>query len=93
MDWWLELKPGSIYSYHQLTDAFMRHFDNDKTKKRPITYLANIVQRNNETLKNFMTRFSDALLLVEEHSLKEKVGYLHSNTKHKGLQAVISEGR
>ena len=55
--------------------------------------MTNTVQNSSENLRAFMIRFNEALLSVEPHSLKEKLAYLYSNSKHEGLRALISEGR
>ena len=44
MNWWLELRPGSISSYQQLLEIFIHNFENYRTKKKPITFMANTVQ-------------------------------------------------
>ncbi|KAL2248189.1 UNVERIFIED_CONTAM: Retrovirus-related Pol polyprotein from transposon [Sesamum indicum] len=57
---------GSIESYEQLVQKFNFHFASRKKQKRSATHLFNIRQREDETLKNFMGRFNNETLEVQE---------------------------
>lgn len=80
MEWYLELKPNSIISYRQLMTQFKSHFSNFKKKKKPYSTLAGIVQRKDETFRQYIHRFNTALLSVEDPPFTTKMDYLYSNT-------------
>ena len=54
MGWFLGLQPGSIRSHGQLMTLFLGHFSNFRRKMKPCGHLAGIVQRKDETLKDFI---------------------------------------
>ncbi|XP_011083385.1 uncharacterized protein LOC105165930 [Sesamum indicum] len=65
-EWFTNLPRGSIESYDQLVQKFNFHFASKKKQKRSATHLFNIRQREDETLKNFMGRFNNETLEVQE---------------------------
>ncbi|KAL2246226.1 UNVERIFIED_CONTAM: hypothetical protein Sindi_2890800 [Sesamum indicum] len=65
-EWFTNLPRGSIESYEQLVQKFNFHFASKKKQKRSATHLFNIRQREDETLKNFMGRFNNETLEVQE---------------------------
>ncbi|KAL2226476.1 UNVERIFIED_CONTAM: hypothetical protein Sindi_2006300 [Sesamum indicum] len=65
-EWFTNLPRGSIESYEQLVQKFNFHFASKKKQKRSATHLFNIRQREEETLKNFMGRFNNETLEVQE---------------------------
>ncbi|XP_011075717.1 uncharacterized protein LOC105160151 [Sesamum indicum] len=65
-EWFTNLPRGSIESYEQLVQKFNFHFASKKKQKRSATHLFNIRQREEESLKNFMGRFNNETLEVQE---------------------------
>ncbi|KAL2251369.1 UNVERIFIED_CONTAM: hypothetical protein Sindi_2259200 [Sesamum indicum] len=65
-EWFTNLPRGSIETYEQLIQKFNFHFASKKRQKRSNTHLFNIRQRDEETLKNFMGRFNNETLEVQE---------------------------
>ncbi|XP_011078636.1 uncharacterized protein LOC105162327 [Sesamum indicum] len=75
-EWFTNLPQGSIESYKQLVQKFNFHFASKKKQKRSATHLFNIRQREDETLKNFMGRFNNETLEVQELRIDMIVGIL-----------------
>ncbi|KAL2226526.1 uncharacterized protein LOC105160137 [Sesamum indicum] len=65
-EWFTNLPRGSIESYEQLVQKFNFHFASKMKQNRSATHLFNIRQREEETLKNFMGRFNNETLEVQE---------------------------
>ncbi|KAL2236614.1 UNVERIFIED_CONTAM: Retrovirus-related Pol polyprotein from transposon [Sesamum indicum] len=65
-EWFTNLPPGSIESYEHLVQKFAFHFASKKKQKRSATHLFTIRQGENESLKNFMGRFNNKTLEVQD---------------------------
>ncbi|KAL2249921.1 UNVERIFIED_CONTAM: Retrovirus-related Pol polyprotein from transposon opus [Sesamum indicum] len=65
-EWFTNLPPGSIESYEQLVQKFAFHFASKRKQKRSATHLFTIRQGENESLKNFMGRFNNETLEVQD---------------------------
>ncbi|KAL2251291.1 UNVERIFIED_CONTAM: hypothetical protein Sindi_2251400 [Sesamum indicum] len=65
-EWFTSLGSGTIDSYEQLIHKFSFHFASKRKAKRTATYLFTIRQRDDETLKNFMGRFDNEVLEVQD---------------------------
>ncbi|XP_020547587.1 uncharacterized protein LOC110011573 [Sesamum indicum] len=65
-EWFMSLPLGSIESHEQLVQKFIFHFASKRKQKRSATYLFTIRQKENETLKNFMGRFNNETLEVQD---------------------------
>ncbi|KAL2226319.1 UNVERIFIED_CONTAM: hypothetical protein Sindi_1990600 [Sesamum indicum] len=65
-EWFTSLPRESVESYEQLVQKFYFHFASKKKQKRSATHLFNIRQKEDETLRNFMGRFNNETLEVQE---------------------------
>ena len=57
---------STIDNFEQLSNAFLRHFIRGKRPKRPADHLLTIKQREKETLRSYVKRFTRETLEVDE---------------------------
>ena len=60
------LPTSSINTFEQLSNAFLRHFVGGQRPKRPADHLLTIRQREKETLRLYVKRFTWETLEVDE---------------------------
>ncbi|KAL0312866.1 UNVERIFIED_CONTAM: hypothetical protein Sradi_5685900 [Sesamum radiatum] len=65
-EWFTSLRGGSIETFDQLIQKFTFHFASKRKQKRSATYLFNIRQKEDESLKNFIGRFNNETLEVQD---------------------------
>ncbi|GKV27839.1 hypothetical protein SLEP1_g36962 [Rubroshorea leprosula] len=70
--WYYSLPPRSISSYTELASAFATKFSSRRLIRKTTSELMRVRQRDGESLKNFMSRFNDAVL--EVNSFDQAVG-------------------
>ncbi|GKV13482.1 hypothetical protein SLEP1_g24484 [Rubroshorea leprosula] len=70
--WYYSLPPRSINSYTEMTFAFATKFSSRRLIRKTTFELMRVKQRDGESLKNFMSRFNDAVL--EVNSFNQAVG-------------------
>ncbi|GKV49232.1 hypothetical protein SLEP1_g55995 [Rubroshorea leprosula] len=70
--WYYSLPPRSINSYTKLASAFATKFSSRRLIRKTTSELMRVKQRDGESLKNFMSRFNDAVL--EVNSFDQAVG-------------------
>ncbi|GKV15168.1 hypothetical protein SLEP1_g25970 [Rubroshorea leprosula] len=70
--WYYSLKPNSISSYVKMAMAFTTKFSSQRLIKKTTTELMQVVQREGESLKNYINRFNDTVL--EMNSFDQAVG-------------------
>ncbi|GLU06839.1 hypothetical protein SLE2022_238290 [Rubroshorea leprosula] len=70
--WNYSLPPKSISSYTELASAFATKFSSRRLIRKTTSELMRVRQRDGESLKNFMSRFNDAVL--EVNSFDQAVG-------------------
>ncbi|GKV31526.1 hypothetical protein SLEP1_g40206 [Rubroshorea leprosula] len=70
--WYYSLPPRSINSYTELSSAFATKFSSRRLIRKTTSELMRVKQRDGESLKNFMSRFNDAVLKV--NSFDQAVG-------------------
>ncbi|KAL2231182.1 UNVERIFIED_CONTAM: hypothetical protein Sindi_1712600 [Sesamum indicum] len=75
-EWFTRLPVRSIESHEQLVQKFIFHFASKRKQNRFATYLFTIRQRDNETLKNFMGRFNNETLEVQDLRIDMMVSIL-----------------
>ena len=61
-----ELPTSTIDNFEQLSNAFLCHFIRGKRPKRPADHLLTIKQREKETLRSYVKRFTRETLEVDE---------------------------
>ena len=57
-EWFTKLPTSSIDSFEQLGNSFLRHFIGGQHLRRPADHLLTIRQREKETLRSYMKRFT-----------------------------------
>ncbi|GKV45313.1 hypothetical protein SLEP1_g52418 [Rubroshorea leprosula] len=62
--WYYSLPPRSINSYTEMASAFATKFSSRRLIRKTTSELMRVKQRDGESLKNFMSRFNDAVLEV-----------------------------
>ncbi|GKU99462.1 hypothetical protein SLEP1_g12312 [Rubroshorea leprosula] len=70
--WYYSLPSRSISSYTEMTFAFATKFSSRRLIRKTTSELMRVRQRDGESLKNFMSRFNDAVL--EINSFDQAVG-------------------
>ncbi|GKV05833.1 hypothetical protein SLEP1_g17797 [Rubroshorea leprosula] len=70
--WYYSLPPRSISSYTDMTSTFATKFSSRRLIRKTTSELMRVKQRDGESLKNFMSRFNDAVLKV--NSFDQAVG-------------------
>ncbi|GFZ01910.1 hypothetical protein Acr_15g0005190 [Actinidia rufa] len=69
--WFHRLPPGTISKFVDLSRLFVGHYIGGQRQKKPSTSLFNVKQREKETLREFVTRFNQETLYVDD--LDQKV--------------------
>ncbi|GKV00924.1 hypothetical protein SLEP1_g13532 [Rubroshorea leprosula] len=70
--WYYSLPPRSISSYTEMTSAFATKFSSRRLIGKTTSEMMRVRQRDGKSLKNFMSRFNDAVL--EVNSFDQAVG-------------------
>ena len=64
--WFSKLPASLIINFEQLSDLFVQHFIRGQRHKRPTSYLLTIKQQEGESLREYVKRFSKAILEIDE---------------------------
>ena len=64
--WFSHLTPGSISTFKELSAQFTAHFIGGHRYKSSTACLMSIKQRENETLRSYISRFNKEALLIDE---------------------------
>ncbi|KAL0448065.1 UNVERIFIED_CONTAM: hypothetical protein Slati_1934400 [Sesamum latifolium] len=64
MTWFNQLPAHTIESFEQLSQRFLHHFSINKRYPKIASYLFTIMQQEQESLRDYMQRFSEAVLEV-----------------------------
>ena len=64
--WFSRLTPNSISSFKELSAQFASHFIGGHRYKKSTACLMNIKQREDETLRSYITRFNKEVLSIDE---------------------------
>ncbi|RDY13678.1 hypothetical protein CR513_01364, partial [Mucuna pruriens] len=70
LQWLMNLPPRSIYTFNDLAGMFLSQFAANKTKRLEVADLFDIRQAGGESLKNYMARFNDAMIRVNDPDQK-----------------------
>ncbi|KAK4394529.1 hypothetical protein Sango_1607200 [Sesamum angolense] len=62
--WFNQLPSGTIDSFEQLSQRFLHHFTINKRYPKTTSYLFIVIQREHESLRDYVQRFSEAVLEV-----------------------------
>ncbi|RDX98500.1 hypothetical protein CR513_18558, partial [Mucuna pruriens] len=70
LQWIMNLPPRSIYTFNDLASMFLSQFAANKPKRLEVADLFDIRQAEGESLKNYMARFNDATVRVNDPDQK-----------------------
>lgn len=87
-EWFTKLPTSSIDRFEQLSNAFLRHFVGGQCLKRPADHLLIIRQREKETLRLYVKRFTQETLEVDEAD--NKVQLTTFKARLKSREFVVS---
>ncbi|KAL5547049.1 hypothetical protein UlMin_006736 [Ulmus minor] len=65
--WFRTLRPGSVFSFRQLSESFISQFTVNKVQRKPARHLYTVRQKENESTEAFLNRF-----VKEEMSVKDR---------------------
>ncbi|GKV06276.1 hypothetical protein SLEP1_g18175 [Rubroshorea leprosula] len=80
--WYYSLPPRSISSYTKMASAFATKFSSRRLIRKTTSELMRVKQRDGESLKNYMSRFNDAVLEVSSFDQAVGIAAVISNLKH-----------
>ncbi|KAL5569919.1 hypothetical protein UlMin_026494 [Ulmus minor] len=66
--WFRTLRPGTISSFHQLSESFISQFAVHKVHRKPTRHLYSITQRENESTESYLIRFVKEEMNVQDRS-------------------------
>ncbi|KAL0409420.1 UNVERIFIED_CONTAM: hypothetical protein Sradi_1876400 [Sesamum radiatum] len=93
LEWFTSLPSGGIETFEQLVQKFTFHFASKRKKKRSPTYLFNIRQREDESLKNFIGWFNNETLEVQDLRVDMIVSILIHGLKKGPLASALARDR
>ncbi|XP_042972683.1 uncharacterized protein LOC122304477 [Carya illinoinensis] len=68
--WFIALQPCNIYSFKELGRQFITQFMASRNRRHPTAYLLNVKQRDDESLKSYLSWFNKELLTMDEQDEK-----------------------
>ncbi|GKV45164.1 hypothetical protein SLEP1_g52274 [Rubroshorea leprosula] len=80
--WYYSLPPRSISSYTEMASTFATKFSSRRLIRKTTTELMRVKQRDGESLKNYMSRFNDAVLEVNSFNQAVGIAAVISGLKH-----------
>ncbi|GKV13326.1 hypothetical protein SLEP1_g24352 [Rubroshorea leprosula] len=80
--WYYSLPLRSISSYTEMASAFATKFSSRRLIKKTTSELMQIKQRDGESLKNYMSRFNDAILEVSSFDQAVGIAAMISSLNH-----------
>ncbi|KAL0403667.1 UNVERIFIED_CONTAM: hypothetical protein Sradi_2007500 [Sesamum radiatum] len=89
-EWFTSLPSGGIETFDQLIQKFTFHFASKRKQKRSATYLFNIRQGESESLKNFIGRFNNETLEVQDLRIDMIVSILIHGLKKGPLASALA---
>ncbi|KAF7810690.1 Pol polyprotein [Senna tora] len=81
--WFSDLPSGSISSFKQLSKRFTSYFATSRMIKRTAHCLKNVVQGKEESLKDFLIRFTKAARQIQGLKMEVALSYLTDNLRSK----------
>ncbi|XP_058096242.1 uncharacterized protein LOC131241468 [Magnolia sinica] len=86
-----QLKPKSISSFAELSKLFLTQFFSGKKSRKPTAHLFTLKQGNKETLKDFIVRFNEEALLVEDYDDKMTLSTMFNGLRERKF--TLSTGK
>ncbi|KAL0434821.1 UNVERIFIED_CONTAM: hypothetical protein Sradi_0190000 [Sesamum radiatum] len=91
-EWFTSLPSGGIDTFDQLIQKFTFHFASKRKQKRSAAYLFNIRQKEDESLKNFIGRFNNETLEVQDLRIDMMVSILIHGLRKGPLASALARG-
>ncbi|KAL0394443.1 UNVERIFIED_CONTAM: Retrovirus-related Pol polyprotein from transposon gypsy [Sesamum latifolium] len=89
-EWFTSLPSGGIETFEQLVQKFTFHFASKRKQKRSATYLSNIRQKEDESLKNFIGRFNNETLEIQDLRIDMMVSILIHDLKKRLFASALA---
>ena len=90
LKWFNGLSKGSISSFDELRNEFLKVIMIHSQRKKDATYLLTLKQGNRESLKSYVDRFRDATLEVEDLPVGVALAAMLQGTSSEKLQESLS---
>ena len=90
-EWFNKLPTSSIDNFEQLSGSFVRHFIGGQRPKRTADHLITIKQREKETLRSYVTRFTRGMLEVDETNDKVQLTTFKAGLKSRDFVASLAK--
>ena len=87
-EWFNKLPTSSIDNFEQLSGSFVRHFVGGQRPKRTADHLLTIKQGKKETLRSYVTRFTQGMLEVDETDDKVQLTTFKAGLKSRDFVAL-----
>ncbi|KAL0401791.1 UNVERIFIED_CONTAM: hypothetical protein Slati_4209000 [Sesamum latifolium] len=88
--WFNQLPPGTVEIFEQLSQRFLHHFAINKRYPKTASYLFTIVQHEHEGLKEYVQRFSEAVLEVPHVNPKLLTSIMQQNLRSSRFKELIT---
>ncbi|KAL0411855.1 UNVERIFIED_CONTAM: hypothetical protein Slati_3775200 [Sesamum latifolium] len=89
-EWFTSLPSGGIETFEQLLQKFTFHFASKMKQKQSATYLFNIRQKEDESLNNFIDRFNNETLKIQDLRIDMMVSILIHGLKKGPLASALA---
>ena len=90
-EWFTKLPMSSVDSFEQLSNAFLCHFIGGQRPKRPADHLLTVRQREKETLRSYMKRFTRETLEVDKTDDKVQLTTFKAGLRSRDLVASLTK--
>ena len=90
-EWFNKLPTSSIDNFEQLSGSFVRHFVGGQRPKRTADHLLTIKQGKKETLRSYVTRFTQGMLEVDETDDKVQLTTFKAGLKSRDFVASLAK--
>ncbi|KAF5449771.1 hypothetical protein F2P56_030183 [Juglans regia] len=68
--WFGSLWPGTVGSFNELARLFLTQFMASRTRRRPAAYLLTVKQRDDKSLKSYLSRFNKERMTMDDQDEK-----------------------
>ncbi|XP_058111121.1 uncharacterized protein LOC131254132 [Magnolia sinica] len=89
--WYQQLKPRSIGTFAELSRAFLTQFIVGKKSRKPSIHLLTLKQKSGESLKDYISRFNEEVLHVDDYSDKITLTAIISRLKDERFIFLIGK--
>ncbi|KAL0352383.1 UNVERIFIED_CONTAM: hypothetical protein Scaly_1627000 [Sesamum calycinum] len=90
MTWFNQLPIGSIDKFEQLSQRFLHYFAINKRYPKTVSYLFTVIQREQESLRDYVQRFSEAVLEVPHVNPKLLASIMQQNLRRGRFRESIA---